>query len=45
MDRIAPLEAIVLRSEGGALAALDLAALLNRDDLLPVVPVPDLSQT
>ena len=45
MDRIAPLEAIVLRSEGGALAALDLATLLNREDLLPAVPVPDLSQT
>jgi hypothetical protein len=45
MDRIAPLEAIVLRSEGIALAALDLAALLNREDLLPAVPVPDLSQT
>ncbi len=40
MDRIAPVEAIVLRSEGPALAALDLAALLRRDDLLPEVPEP-----
>ena len=40
MDRIAPLEAIVLRSEGPALAELDLVALLERADLLPEVPAP-----
>lgn len=40
MDRIAPLEAIVLQAEGSALAALDIAALLQREDLLPQIP-PD----
>jgi hypothetical protein len=40
MDRIAPLEAIVLGADGPALAALDLASLLQRIDLLPDVPAP-----
>ncbi len=40
MDRIAPLEAIVLRADGPSLAAIDLPALLRRDDLLPQVPAP-----
>jgi hypothetical protein len=40
MDRIAPLEAMVLNAEGPALAGLDLAALLRRRDLLPEVPPP-----
>ncbi|MBU6181085.1 MAG: hypothetical protein KGR69_15570 [Verrucomicrobia bacterium] len=40
MDRIAPLEAIVLGAEGPALASLDLASLLQRMDLLPDVPAP-----
>lgn len=38
MDRIAPLEAIVLRADGPALAALDIATLLGREDLLPEIP-------
>jgi len=41
MDRIAPFEAIVLGSEGPALAALDLTALLAREDLLPAIPEPE----
>lgn len=40
MDRIAPLEAILLRAEGPDLAVLDLPALLRRDDLLPQVGDP-----
>jgi len=40
MDRIAPLEAIVLGAEGASLASLDLAALLDRADLLPEAPPP-----
>lgn len=40
MDRITPLEAIVLGAEGPALASLDLASLLQRMDLLPDVPAP-----
>jgi hypothetical protein len=42
MDRIAPLEAIVLQADGARLASLDLTALLGRDDLLPSIPA-DLS--
>jgi len=38
MDRIAPLEAILLRADGPALAGLDIAALLEREDLLPEIP-------
>jgi hypothetical protein len=38
MDRIAPLEAIVLRTGGPALASLDIASLLERKDLLPEIP-------
>lgn len=41
MDRIAPFEAILLRAEGAALASLDVATLLRREDLLPKVPVPE----
>lgn len=41
MDRIAPLEAIVLGASGPDLAALDLGSLILRDDLLPEVPVPE----
>lgn len=41
MDRIAPLEAIVLRAEGPALAALDLVSLMEREDLLPEPPTSD----
>lgn len=40
MDRIAPLESMVLSTDGPALAALDLVALLKRRDLLPEVPPP-----
>jgi hypothetical protein len=43
MDRIAPLEAILLGAEGAALASLDLGALLRREDLLPPAPVPDVA--
>ena len=45
MDRIAPLEAIIHDSEGPALAALDIPALLKRDDLIPEVPVPESDAT
>lgn len=41
MDRIAPLEAIVHRSEGPALAGLDFVELLQREDLLPPTPDPE----
>ncbi len=41
MDRIAPVEAILLRAEGPELAAIDLPALLRRDDLLPQIPAPE----
>ena len=40
MDRIAPLEAILLGSDGPALASLDLDALLRREDLLPDISPP-----
>lgn len=40
MDRIAPIEAMILEAEGPALAALDLASLLEREDLLPDVGAP-----
>lgn len=40
MDRISPLEAMLFRAEGPELAALDLTALLDREDLLPPVPEP-----
>lgn len=43
MDRIAPFEAIVLEADGPALAALDLAALLAREDLLP--PIADTEES
>ena len=41
MDRIAPLEAILLRAEGPALAALNIPALLGREDLLPEIIAPE----
>ncbi len=41
MDRIAPLEAIILRSKDATLAALDIPGLLERDDLLPEVSFAD----
>lgn len=41
MDRIAPLEAILLRAEGSALAALNIPALLGREDLLPEIVAPE----
>ena len=41
MDRIAPFEALIHRSEGADLAGLDLASLLSRDDLLPEIPPSD----
>ncbi len=40
MDRITPLESIVLSSEGAALASLDILQLIQRDDLIPEVPAP-----
>ncbi|MDF1861352.1 MAG: hypothetical protein P1U87_14145 [Verrucomicrobiales bacterium] len=41
MDRIAPFLAIIQNASGPELAALDFPALLQREDLLPEVPVPD----
>jgi hypothetical protein len=38
MDRFAPVEAVIHRAEGSVLASLDVAALLQRDDLLPEIP-------
>lgn len=43
MDRIAPIEAIILKSQGTELAGLDLRRLLEREDLLPEVGLPDAS--
>lgn len=40
MDRMAPLVAIIHRTEGPDLAALSIAALMEQDDLIPEVPVP-----
>lgn len=40
MDRMAPLVAILHRTEGPDLAVLSIEALLEKDDLLPEVPVP-----
>lgn len=40
MDRIAPLESIILGTENKFLFRLDVPALLRRDDLLPEVPPP-----
>lgn len=45
MDRIAPLEAIIHDTDGPALAALDIPALLKREDLVPNVPVPNSDAT
>lgn len=45
MDRIAPLEAIIHDCDGPALAALDIPALLEREDLIPEVPVPESDAT
>ncbi|MBP9226077.1 MAG: hypothetical protein KBF76_19575 [Verrucomicrobiales bacterium] len=41
MDRIAPIETILRRAEGAALAALQIPELLNREDLLPEIPAPE----
>jgi len=41
MDRIAPIEAIIHDADGPALAALNIPALLKRDDLVPEVPLPN----
>jgi len=43
MDRIAPLEGMIFQSDGPALAALNLKALMQRDDLLPPVEADDAS--
>lgn len=40
MDRMAPLVAILHRTEGPDLAGLSIEALLEQDDLIPEVPVP-----
>jgi len=41
MDRIAPVESMILQADGPDLPGLDLEALLRRDDLLPEAPAPD----
>ncbi len=41
MDRIAPFEALIHRSEGSDLAGINIIELLSREDLLPDVPVPE----
>lgn len=41
MDRISPIEAIILQSQGAVLAGLDIRRLLEREDLLPEVSLPD----
>lgn len=41
MDRMAPLVAVLHRTEGPDLAALSIPVLLEQDDLLPDVPAPD----
>lgn len=38
MDRIAPLESMILQSEGAELAGLDLEELIHRKDLIPDIP-------
>lgn len=43
MDRIAPLEAIILKTEGPELAALDIGKLILREDLIPEIPKTDTS--
>lgn len=45
MDRIAPIEAIILQAQGIDLAGLDLRRLLAREDLLPEVGMPDSTPT
>lgn len=40
MDRMAPIEAIILQSQGPDLAGLDIGRLLEREDLLPEVGPP-----
>jgi len=44
MDRAAPLEMIIHRTENSQLGGLSLVDLLRRDDLLPDVPVEEDSQ-
>jgi len=41
MDRIAPLESIVISAEGAELASLSIEDLLQRQDLLPEIPSTD----
>lgn len=41
MDRIAPFLSMIHRAEGPELAALDFPSLLQREDLIPDVPVPE----
>jgi hypothetical protein len=41
MDRMAPMESIILSAEGAELAGLKVADLLQRQDLLPEVPSPE----
>lgn len=43
MDRIAPLESIILKAEGPELAALDIGKLIMREDLIPDIPERDTS--
>ncbi|MDF1755494.1 MAG: hypothetical protein P1U89_22080 [Verrucomicrobiales bacterium] len=40
MDRISPMETLLHRAEGPELAGIDILELINREDLLPEVPVP-----
>ncbi len=42
MDRIAPFESLIHQAEGSDLAGIDIVALLEREDLLPDVPVPEI---
>lgn len=41
MDRIAPMESIVLSAEGDGLAGLNIEDLLQRQDLLPEIPTSE----
>ena len=41
MDRIAPMESIVLSAEGAELAGLNIEDLLQRQDLLPEIPTSE----
>ena len=41
MDRMAPMESMILSAEGAELASLKVADLLQRQDLLPEIPSPE----